>query len=115
MKNNDTLYLRHILDAIQEIEQYLQGVSSLIAFSSDGMRFNAVVRQLEVIGEASAHLSDVLRMRNPSIPWEDIIGMRNRLIHEYFGIDEEIVWRVCGEELQTLRHAIEKILQDTQL
>jgi uncharacterized protein with HEPN domain len=114
MKKNDVLYLRHILDAIRDIEQYLEGTSSLEEFSANGMLFNAVVRQLEVIGEASAHLSNALCTQYATVPWADIIGMRNRLIHEYFGVDVEIVWEVCQAELQTLRHAIEEILHDVQ-
>src|SRR3989338_11526314 len=85
MKKDDSLYLRHILDAIQDIESYVQGIVTLEAFSADGMRLNAVVRQLEVVGEAAAHLSMELRATHADVPWEKMIGMRNRLIHEYFG------------------------------
>ena len=111
MKKDDSLYLRHILDAIQDIESYVQGIVTLEAFSADGMRLNAVVRQLEVVGEAAAHLSMELRATHADVPWEKMIGMRNRLIHEYFGVDEEVIWKVSQEELQPLRIAVERILQ----
>lgn len=111
MKKNDALYLRHILDAIQDVHRYLEPLPSLESFCADDLRVNAVIRLLEVIGEASAHVSPSLRSMHSDVPWEQIIAMRNRLIHEYFGVDEELVWKVCKEELPILQGRLHTVLQ----
>lgn len=86
------VYLRHIRDAIARIGKYTaQGRN---AFFDDSMVQDAVIRNLEVIGEAVRSLPPELKRRHPEIPWRSITALRNVLIHEYFGVDLEIVWRV---------------------
>jgi len=107
---DDTIYLRHILDAIEKIEEYLQGMDhgSLV---KDQKTLDAVVRELEVIGEASKHFSETFRQSYPEIPYPDIVGMRNRLIHEYFNVDIKEVWRTCQSDLPPLKKNVKAILE----
>ncbi len=101
---DQSAYLAHIVDAIQDIEQYT-GVGRE-AFMSDRMRQDAVIRKLEIIGEAVKHLSEAIKQRAPSTPWRKIAGMRDRLTHEYFGVDLGLVWTVAERELPLLRAAV---------
>ena len=82
--------LQNILDAIEEIENYTKGIE-FDHFSSNSMMFNASLRQLEIIGEASNRLSNNVLEENTEIPWARIIGLRNLVIHEYFGIDDKAI------------------------
>ncbi len=99
-----SVYLKHIQDAIARIESYTaQGRK---AFFDNTMVQDAVIRNLEVIGEAVKQLPADLRQRHPRIPWRSITALRNVLIHEYFGVDLEIVWRVVQKRLPTLRRHV---------
>ncbi|MFH1882467.1 MAG: DUF86 domain-containing protein [Planctomycetota bacterium] len=106
---DDQVYLRHILDAIEKIETYLTG-QTYESFSNNNMIIDAVVRELEIIGEATNHLSDLLRESHPEIPWRDAIDMRNILIHEYFGVRTHLVWSTCKEDLPELKKLIDDLL-----
>jgi len=104
------IYLRHIRDAIARIEKYTaQGRK---AFFEDSMVQDAVIRNLEVIGEAVRSLPPELKRRHPEIPWRSITALRNVLIHEYFGVDLEIVWRVVQRRIPTLKRHVEAMLAD---
>ena len=105
----DEVYLHHILDAIERIEGYT--TQGRAAFLSDSMRQDAVIRQLEVIGEAVKQLSAATRKRAPQIPWREIAGMRDVLIHQYFTVDIEQVWEATQRDLALLRQGIGKILE----
>ncbi|MDZ7292190.1 MAG: DUF86 domain-containing protein [candidate division KSB1 bacterium] len=83
-------------------------------FQNDEEKTLAVVRALEIIGEAAKHISKSVRDKYPEIPWKKISGMRDKVIHEYFGVDVEVVWRTVKEDLTPLRQAITKILQDLE-
>ncbi len=111
MRKDDTVYLRHILDSIQQIEEYLRDVSKE-QFMERRLLQDGVVRQLEIIGEASRNLSEETREKHPEVPWQQIIGMRNRIIHEYFDVDLEIVWEVVEKDLPDLKAQIQTILQE---
>lgn len=103
-----TVYLRHIRDAIARIEAYtIQGRAD---FFGNTMVQDAVIRNLEVIGEAVRHLPPDLRHRHPEIPWRSITALRNVLIHDYFGVDLDIVWRVVVRRLPTLKRHVESLL-----
>ena len=106
---DDKVYLRHILDAVEQIETYITG-QTYESFSSNNMMIDAVVRELEIIGEATNHLSNLLRESHPEIPWRDAIDMRNILIHEYFGVRTNLVWDTCKEDLPKLKSLVKDLL-----
>ncbi|MFC1770576.1 DUF86 domain-containing protein [Candidatus Margulisiibacteriota bacterium] len=117
MKNNSGDYARinHILDAISEIENYVKDKNYSQFKSSSLIRF-ASVKQLEIIGESANHLSDNLKKQTNNIPWEIIIGLRNFLVHEYFGIDAEITWAIIKNDLPELKKSIKSLLaENTQI
>ena len=109
---DDMLYLSHILEAIEQIESYLAGVS-YPQFIKNKMMIDAVVRELEIIGEATNNLSMDIRQKHPEIPSRDIVDMRNVLIHEYFGVNTKLVWDTCQNELGQLKQLVAKILHES--
>ena len=106
---DDRIYLQHIRDAISRIVSYTAGGRE--AFLATPQAQDAVIRNLEIIGEAVKHLSPDLRQQHPDIPWKQIAGMRDEMIHEYFGVDVAIVWKVVERHLPTLRQTIESLLR----
>lgn len=111
MKKDDSIYLLHILDSIATIEGYLKGVSES-KFKATKLLQDGAIRQIEIIGEAVRHVSKDLRQIYPEIPWEDIAGMRDKLIHDYFGVDLEKVWLTTKEDLPPLKKQVGRILKD---
>ena len=109
MKRDDTVYLRHILDAIELIDEYAKGMSEN-EFLSNSMAHDAVVRQIEIIGEAARNISDEFRNKYQKLPWGKMIGIRNKIIHEYFNINYAIVWDTINDDLPLLKESIQKIL-----
>ena len=110
-KPNDVDRLNHILDAIAKIEKYLQSFD-LEKFRSDGLTIDAVVRNIEIIGEATTCLDRRLKAQYPNIEWRFATATRNRLIHGYFDIDAEIVWNTTQNDLPNLKTEIKKILEN---
>ena len=106
---DDQVYLRHILDAIGKIETYLKG-QTYESFCKNDMMIDAVVRELEIVGEATNNLSEHLRQSHPGIPWRDAIDMRNFLIHEYFGVRTQVVWDTCESDLPLMKRLISKLI-----
>lgn len=107
---DERVYLGHIRDAILDIEQYASVGRE--GFMADSMRQDAIIRKLEIIGEAVKQLSDGTRQRQPEIPWKRIAGMRDRLTHDYFGVDLLLVWTVVERDLAALRRAVDALLAD---
>lgn len=105
----DEVRLKHILDAISEIEQYTKS-NSIENFSKNSMLKFASVKQLEIIGEAANHISEELIKEFPEIKWRNVIGLRNLLVHEYFGIDIQIVWNIIVNDLPKLKIQIKNVL-----
>ena len=106
----DSVYLHHIVDAIERIDDYITGLSSE-EFTKDEKTKDAVVRNLEIIGEAAKKITEKTKSSNPEIPWKNMASMRDRLIHAYFGVDYNIVWQVAKEELPPLREKLKSLLK----
>lgn len=104
-------YLEDISEAISDIRSFTYEIS-YEDFFSDKKTVNAVIRSLEIIGEAASKIPKDIRMKYPGVPWEEITGMRNRLIHEYFGVDLDIVWQTVQDDLDQLEDAMKIILKD---
>lgn len=110
MQRDDSVYLKHIRDAILKIEGYTKKVSTA-SFKKDTLRQDGVIRQIEIIGEATKRLSSRIRAENEDVPWDDIAGMRDKLIHDYFGVDIEKVWLTVQNDIPTLKKKINRILK----
>lgn len=104
-------YLQDIVDSIKDIEDFTQGMS-FEDFSRDKKTINAVIRSLEVIGEATKNVPNSIRERYPSIPWKKMAGMRDKMIHEYFGVDLEILWKTIKKDIPPLKKLIQDVLKD---
>ena len=104
-------YLNDILENISDIKEFTFGMTRE-SYSSDKKTIKAVVRSLEVIGEAANKIPQNIRDSYPEIPWLEIIGMRNRLIHEYFGIDLDIIWQTIEEDLELLDRIVRIIVSE---
>ena len=107
-------YVQDILDSIADIDTFI-GEMDIESFEKDRKTLNAVVRSIEVIGEAAKNIPVRLRNKYPDIPWKKMAGMRDKLIHEYFGIDNEILWMVAREEIPPLKSLLEKVLSDLEI
>lgn len=106
-----TLYLKDILAAIDSIERFTAGMD-LNTFQADDKTTSAVIRKLEVIGEAVKQIPDEIRQRHAQVPWREMARMRDKLIHFYFGVDDRLVWRTIKERLPQVKSEIQRILQD---
>jgi uncharacterized protein with HEPN domain len=107
----DRVYLRHVLDAIKKIESYVS--VGRIGFMSTSHWQGAIIRQLEIMGEATKRLSNNLRPRHTEVPWRRIAGLRDVLIHDYFGVDLAAVWEIIQKDLPKLKGSVEGILPET--
>ncbi len=107
---SDRVRLQHIQDAILEIVSYTKDIS-FNEFQSNSMILFASVKQLEIIGEAANKITENFQNSYKEIDWRSIIGLRNLLVHEYFGIDEEIVWGIIKKDIPKLQKEIKQILE----
>jgi len=106
-------YLNDILEVIEDIKNFTEGIS-YEELENDKKTLYAVIRCLEVLGEAVKKIPNVIKEKYPEIPWQEIAGMRDKLIHEYFGIDIEIVWDTIKADLPLLKEIVTKIINDLQ-
>ncbi|MFW5773848.1 MAG: DUF86 domain-containing protein [Tangfeifania sp.] len=110
-KTGDKARIIHILEAISEIEKYIEN-RNFDDFLNDSMFRFACIKQLEIIGEASNHISAESKEKYSEIEWQQIVGMRNLFIHEYFGIDLNIAWDIIENDLPSLKQALVSIFEN---
>jgi uncharacterized protein with HEPN domain len=101
----DSARINHILDAIVEIETYVSGIS-FEDFRTNSMMIYACIKQLEIIGEATNHLSESITTKYQNVEWKQIVGLRNVLVHEYFGVEVNVVWDVIQYDLPHFKTSI---------
>ncbi|MCW7075531.1 MAG: DUF86 domain-containing protein [Candidatus Methanospirare jalkutatii] len=111
MKKDDSIFLKHMLDAINLIEEYLRD-KDYDEFKNNRMLQDAVIREIEIIGEATKNLSMAFRNKHPNIPWRQIAGMRDKLIHGYFGVDVDAVWDTVMKDIPSLKEKLQKIIKE---
>ena len=105
----DRLLVGDMVSSLFRISKYIEGMPRE-AFLSDQKTIDAVVRNLEILGEAAARLSLDARRQGSSVEWSQIIGLRNRIVHEYFGVDKEIVWEIISRDLPQLSESLDRLL-----
>ena len=108
---NYKLYLEDILAAMRSIQDFVKDID-FEKFKNDDKTSSAVVRKFEIIGEATKQIPSRIRQVHPEIPWKEMAGMRDRLIHFYFGIDYKLVWRTIKERLPELINSLEKVIKE---
>ncbi|HJH25470.1 MAG TPA: hypothetical protein C5S37_01580 [Methanophagales archaeon] len=113
MSKTDLVRVRHILDAAREVLEFSTG-KSRFDLDTDRMLNLSLVHLLEIIGEAAVGVSAEFRTKYPNVPWNEIVGMRNRLIHGYYDIDLDIVWRTVEEDIPPLVTELEKIIANEE-
>ncbi|RLD17368.1 MAG: DUF86 domain-containing protein [Caldiserica bacterium] len=113
MKRNYLIYLKDILENMEQAEEFIKGID-FEEFEKDKKTNYAVLRCLEIMGEAAKQVPDEIREKYPEIPWRDIAGMRDKVIHFYFGINLKRVWLVVKDEIPKLKPLLEKILKESK-
>jgi len=108
---NYKLYLADILSAIDSIERFVAGMD-VATFQKDDKTTSAVIQKLEIIGEATKQIPDEIRQNHPHVPWKEMAGMRDKVIHFYFGVDHQLVWRAIKERLPHVKLEIQEILHE---
>ncbi len=108
-KSDDLSYIKDILGAIDRINFYIQGVSKTTFFEHLMMQ-DAVMHQIEIIGEASNQISDTFRDNHPDLPWMEMRAIRNKIVHDYHGIELEIIWDTANNNLPPLQKQIKHLL-----
>lgn len=111
MKREYSDYIEDIIDAIQNIENFTEGMTFDV-FQGDTKTAFAVIRALEIIGEAVKNISESIKNNYPDIPWKEMAGMRDKLIHEYFGIKYQIIWDTIKEEIPNLKSIFVEIKKE---
>lgn len=100
--------LEDIVESLDLISEYVQDMD-YNSWTKDRKTIDAVIRNIEIIGEAATHIPDDIQEKNPDIPWYQMKGMRNILIHEYFGVDVDVLWKTVRDDLPPLKEKIQKI------
>ncbi len=110
MKDN-LAYIDHIQQCICKIQEYTKNLNQS-DFSTAELIQDAVIRNIEIIGEATKKISSDFKARYKEVPWKEMAGMRDKLIHDYFGVDVEVVWKTIQEDIPMLKSLIEQIIPD---
>ena len=104
-------YVMDIAESIEDVQVFVRGYS-FDDFNRDKKTIYAVVRAIEVIGEAAKNIPEFIKSKYPNIPWKDMAGMRDKLIHAYFGVDLEVLWKTVQQDLPLLKEMISEILAE---
>jgi len=104
-------YMEDILDAILKVDKFIKGMD-FNQFDTDDKTTFAVIRALEIIGEATKHIPDKVRENYPDVPWREMAGIRDKLIHDYFGVNAEVVWKTATKDLPELEPKVRHILKE---
>lgn len=107
------LYLKDISDAMDSIEKFVEGMD-FDEFIRDDKTTSAVVRKFEIIGEATKMIPEFIKEKYPQVPWKDMAGMRDRLIHAYFGIDYVLIWETIKNAIPKTKSIVHKILEESR-
>jgi uncharacterized protein with HEPN domain len=110
MKRDYRLYINDLLEAIEKIEGYVEGMS-FDDFTEDAKTIDAVVRNFEIIGEAAKHIPSTIRKKYPDIPWKEMAGMRDKLIHTYFGVNLKVVWKTIKNRLPEVKPLLKDLFE----
>ena len=112
MKPRDnSLFLKHMLEAIATIGEYLADIDE-VGFQASGLHQDAIIRQIQIIGEAAKRVTADVTSKYSEIPWRDIAGMRDKLVHDYFGVDVGMVWTTATVDLPELERQLSEVLED---
>jgi uncharacterized protein with HEPN domain len=113
LRRSCRLYLNDILEAIERIENYVEG-RTFEEFSKNTLVIDAVVRNFEIIGEATKHIPAEIKTEHPLIKWKEMAGMRDKLAHEYFGVNIEILWKTARNRLPVLKPLVKELLTNSE-
>lgn len=111
MKRDFKIYVQDILEAIRRIDEYLEGLT-FEEFTKDNKTADAIIRNFAVIGEATKNISVDVKKKHREIPWKRMAGMRDKLTHEYFGVDLQILWDTAKIDLPAAKPSLEKLLAE---
>jgi uncharacterized protein with HEPN domain len=109
-KDRSELYLKDLLDSMDQVMAYLEGMT-FDEFEKDKMRIDAVLRNIQIIGEAARNISEEIKENYPDIPWRRMIGLRNIVVHAYFGVDLEMIWRISTVNIPQTQPQLEKVVE----
>lgn len=106
-------YVKDMIQFAEKIQSFTDGMDQ-DSFVSDALTYDATLRNLELIGEAATHIPDAVRKANPEVPWRTIVGTRNRVVHGYLGIDDDLLWDIIQNDIPVLLSALRRILGVTE-